>query len=52
MSTTSQNVVKEVKGVRLYYMGDVAVLEMNRGENRLNAEFLDAMDTMLDEVIR
>ena len=51
MSTTHlHKPVKEVNKLSLYYVGEIAVILMNRGQNRLNIEFCDAFHSLLDEV--
>lgn len=41
---------KVSNGISLYFTGDIAVLVMDRGENRLNSEFCETMLSLLDEV--
>lgn len=40
------------KGIRVEKVGKCAVLRMERGENRHNFEFIEAMNGALDEVER
>ena len=42
--------VLEVKGLSLYMTDDIAIVVMDRGENRLNIDFLESMSTILDHV--
>jgi len=49
-STHLHKPVKEVNKLSLYYVGEIAVIVMNRGQNRLNIEFCDAFHNLLDEV--
>lgn len=42
--------VLEVKGLSLYISDDIAVIVMDRGENRFNIDFLESMSIVLDHV--
>lgn len=42
--------VREVDGLSLYYIDTVAVIVMNRGDNRLNIDFFSAFNELLDLV--
>jgi len=37
---------------RVYYIGDVAVIRMNRGENRMNLRFVDEINDALDNILK
>ena len=47
-----KNPSKVVNGMSLYYSGDVAVIVIDRGENRLNTEFCEALLDLLKEIER
>lgn len=38
--------------VNVDYKSDVAIITMDRGENRMNDEFLDQMNAAFDEALR
>ncbi|KAK3778057.1 hypothetical protein RRG08_044674 [Elysia crispata] len=44
--------VKTLNGLELHYVGDFAVIVMDRGENRLNTDFLDCFNELMDDVER
>ena len=44
--------VKALQGLELHYVGDIAIIVMDRGENRLNNSFLDAFNELMDDVER
>ncbi|CAG5118672.1 unnamed protein product [Candidula unifasciata] len=41
---------RELNGMSLYFFQDVAIIVFSRGENRLNLEFVQTLDTLLDDV--
>ncbi|BFZ19750.1 hypothetical protein BsWGS_22789 [Bradybaena similaris] len=43
---------RELNGMALYFSSDVAIIVINRGENRLNLEFVQTLDALLDDVER
>lgn len=44
--------IKALGGLELHYVGDIAVIVMNCGENRLNTPFLDNFNKLMDDVER
>jgi len=38
--------------VQIDYQSDVAIIIVNRGENRMNDEFIDQMNAAMDEALR
>ncbi|RUS75836.1 hypothetical protein EGW08_016405 [Elysia chlorotica] len=42
--------VKTVAGLELHYVHDIAIIVMDRGENRLNTQFLDGFNELMDDV--
>ena len=38
--------------ITIKYINDIAVIELNRGENRLNIDFLSKFHNALDEIER
>lgn len=45
-----QTPLREVDGLSLHKIENVAVIVMNRGQNKINDDFINAMNTLLDEV--
>lgn len=43
---------RELNGMALYFSTDVAFIVINRGENRLNLEFVQTFDVLLDDIER
>ncbi|KAI8759358.1 enoyl-CoA delta isomerase 2, peroxisomal [Biomphalaria glabrata] len=44
--------IKQVNGFSLYFSHDIAIIVIDRGENRLNLEFLTTFNSLLDDVER
>jgi len=52
MSSHLNKPAKVINGLSLHYLGDIAVIVMDRGENRQNTQFCDGMLALFDEVER
>ena len=44
--------VKALQGLELHYVGDIAIIVMDCGENRLNTPFVDAFNELMDDIER